>query len=167
MKQIRIIIVAIVILLFNITMQAGENDWHAYLSPSYFLNPLARNTLQGGQIGFEKELSRRRLTGFSIIVRDKELFSKASFSKAEYSLLGYYKPALYLGKNDNLYFGIGANIGSGNKGFTFGLNLGLEYSITFRNRMKIFIAQDNLLIFRSENLLISGVSVGLKIPLSR
>lgn len=168
MKVVRVIIVTIVMLLCSTTtMRAGENDWHLYFAPSYYLNPLARNTLQGGQIGFEKEFSHRRIAGFALTVREHELFEKATFKTAEYSLSGYYKPSLYLGKNDNFYLSMGGNIGSGNKGFTFGLNLGLEYSITFRNRMKLYFSQDNLLVFRSDNLLISGFSIGLKIPLTR
>lgn len=167
MKPLRLTLFAVFLFFTLIPIKAGENDWHVYIAPSYYLNPLARHPLQGGQIGFEKELSRRRLTGFSVIFREKELFTQASFAKAEYSLLGYYKPALYLGKNDNLYLSFGANIGSGRIGFTYGANIGLEYAITFRNRIKLYFSQDNLLTFRSDDLLISGISIGLKIPLSR
>ncbi|MDD7557435.1 MAG: hypothetical protein PUJ69_02035 [Porphyromonas somerae] len=168
MKAVRLTIVAIVILICSTTtMRAGENDWHLYFAPSYYINPLARNVLQGGQLGFEKELSHRRIAGFAFTVRESELFEKATFKTAEYSLSGYYKPSLHLGKNSNFYISMGGNIGSGHIGFTFGLNLGLEYAITFRNRMKLYFAQDNLLVFRSDNLLISGFSVGLKIPISK
>lgn len=167
MKKIYTLIIAIIALLTCQNSQAGENDWHLYLSPTYFVNPLARHLLQGGQVGFEKELSRRRLVGFAIVARDPSLYSERSFKTAEYSLAGYYKPPLYLGKNDNLYISFGGNMGSGFKGFTFGLNLGLEYEISLRNRVKLYIAQDNLLVFRSENLLVSGLSLGIKIPLTR
>lgn len=167
MRKIYTLIMAVLAFCTCYTSKAGENDWHLHLSPTYFINPLARNLIQGGQIGLEKELSRRRLTGFSLVVRDPNLYGQGTFKSAEYSLMGYYKPPIYLGKNDNMYVSFGGNIGSGFKGFTFGLNLGLEYEITLRNRMKLFIAQENLLVFRSSDLLISGLSIGLKVPLSR
>lgn len=151
----------------TLSMRAGENDWHIYFSPTYYLNPLNRTVLQGGQIGFEKELTRRRMAGFSLVVRDPTLYNQGSFKTADYSLLGYYKPSIYLGKNDNAYISVGGNLGSGSKGITFGLNLSLEYAYTFRNRIKLFISQDNLLVFRTDNLLISGISAGIKIPLNR
>ncbi len=107
------------------------------------------------------------MAGFAVVVRDPVLYNQGTFKKADYSLLGYYKPSIYLGKNDNAYISFGGNLGSGAKGITFGLNLSLEYAYTFRNRVKLFISQDNLLVFRTDNLLISGVSVGIKIPLTR
>ena len=167
MKRLYILIVAIVAVVTCNTAKAGENDWHLFLSPNYFINPFARHFVQGGQIGFEKELSRRRLVGFSMVVRDTDLYNRGAFKTAEYSLIGYYKPSIYLGKNDNMYLSFGGNIGSARKGVTFGLNLAIEYEITLRNRLKFFIAQDNLLVFRSDNLLISGLSIGIKIPLTK
>ncbi|TFH94900.1 hypothetical protein [Porphyromonas levii] len=162
-----LIIIIATLLLLAVPMRAGENDWHIYFSPTYYLNPLNRTSLQGGQIGFEKELTRRKMAGFAVVVRDPVLYNQGTFKTADYSLLGYYKPSIYLGKNDNAYISVGGNLGSGSKGITFGLNLSLEYAYTFRNRMKLFISQDNLLVFRTDNLLISGISAGIKIPLNR
>lgn len=167
MKHLKIIIAIVLASISIVSMRAGENDWHIYFSPTYYLNPLHRTSLQGGLIGFEKELTRRRMAGFAVVVRDPVLYNQGTFKKADYSLLGYYKPSIYLGKNDNAYISFGGNLGSGAKGITFGLNLSLEYAYTFRNRVKLFISQDNLLVFRTDNLLISGVSVGIKIPLTR
>lgn len=166
MNKIKILFIA-VLALVSTTMKAGDNDWYFFLSPSYYINPLARKLHQGLSIGFEKEISRRQVAGFSLVAREKSLYTQGTFAIADYSLTGFYKPALWSGKNDNIHLSMGGNIGSGkSKGFTFGLNLGLEYSITFRNRMKLFVAQENLLVFRSDNLLISGLLIGIKIPLS-
>lgn len=167
MNRIKVLLIAVLTLAISITMKAGENDWYFFLSPSYYINPIARNLHQGLSLGFEKEISRRQIAGFSIVAREKSLYTQGSFAIADYSLTGFYKSALWSGKNDNIHLSMGGNIGSGkSKGFTFGLNLGIEYSISLSNRMKLFVAQENLLVFRSDNLLLSGLSLGIKIPLS-
>ena len=165
--KLKSILLALVLLCASLPMKAGENDWYLFLSPTYFLNPLQRTTFQGVQLGFEKQLSRSSIAGFTVFAREKALYTKGTFATAEYSLAGYWKPNIAIGKNSDLYLSMGGNVGSGRIGITFGLNLGLEYDITLFNRVKLFIAQDNLLVFRSDERLISGISIGVKIPLSR
>ena len=164
--RIKTLILTVFLSLLSVNLYAGENDWYMLFSPSCFVNPLQRHSLQGVQLGFEKELSGRNITGFSVFGRSKQLYRKADFKDAEYSLVGYYKPSVATGKNSNLYVSVGGNVGSGSKGVTFGLNLGFEYNLTLPNRMKVFVSQDNLLVFRSDDRLISGLSIGVKIPLS-
>ena len=73
-----------------------------------------------------------------------------------------------MSKNQDLYIALGGNLGtSSSAGITFGLNLGIEYDVTFSNGAKFFIAQDNLLVFRSPDRLVCGLSAGVKIPLAQ
>lgn len=155
-------------LLCTLPMYAGINDWYVHAAPGYFVNPLQRHTFGSVKLGMEKQLSRSSCAGFDIYARSQNLYTKADFRSAEYSIAGYWKPNVLMSKNQDLYIALGGNLGtSSSAGITFGLNLGFEYDLTFANGMKFFIAQDNLLVFRSPDRLVCGLSAGVKIPLAQ
>lgn len=165
--RLKLLAIATLLVALALPMQAGVNDWYLWLSPGYYLNPLQRHGLGGVSVGLEKQISRANTAGLSVYTRDRDLYTAGNFDTAEYGLTGYWKPTLALWKNQDLYLSLGGNLGTGQSGVTFGLNLGLEYAITLYSGIKLFVAQDNLLVFRSDERLVCGLSVGVKIPLSR
>lgn len=154
----------LLILPYSLGLWAGENDWHIGLSPSLLFNPHTRTIRQAGVLSLEKQLSGRKAMEFSLLAsanRGTEDFIKES----ELLLLAHYKPVLTLGKNTYSHFKLGGNLGFASQGLLFGISAGFEYNIVFRNRIKLFFSQDNILVFRGDDRFSSGISIGLKLPL--
>ncbi len=164
-KFIKFLLVFSLLFGYQNNVFAGNRDWHIGISPSVYVNPFSRNVLYGLGINLEKEISHRNYWGISLLTYDVDI-SSSFFKDCEYNLLCYWKPMLSIGKNNYSTLKFGGNIGSSNKGITFGLNAGIEYNIVLRNRIKFFISQDNLLVFRGNETFLSSLSIGLKIPLN-
>lgn len=143
---------------------SGEQDWHIGIAPTALLNPHTRTLRYGGLITLEKQLGGRKAMEFSFMATGNSQ-TKSIIKDTELLWLGYYKPILSMGKNSYSHFKIGANLGFGHRGLLFGVGAGFEYNIVFRNRTKLFISQDNTLVFRGEDRFSCGVSIGLKLPL--
>ena len=58
-----------------------------------------------------------------------------------------YKPTISRGKNSNLRWRFGADLGANRKGFQASIDIGLEYSYSFRNGMQVFVMQKNDFVF--------------------
>lgn len=157
-------ILCIALLLCIPNLWAGEHDWHLGISPTVLFNPHSKTIKYGTGISLEKQIAQRRAIEFGVLAsvnpQDKE-----PVKNSEILFTGYYKPILSLGKNSYSLFKLGTNIGVGNQGLLFGVGAGFEYNIVLRNRIKIFIAQDNLLVFRGNDRFSMGLSLGLKLPL--
>jgi hypothetical protein len=80
---------------------------------------------------------------------------------------GAYKPAFYRWKNANLRARVGADIGI-DEGYSFyaSVDLGLEFSYSFKNRMQLVIMQKNDFAFWTRDNFKNGFLIGLKIPIN-
>lgn len=158
------ILLSFILTLLLPTVQAGEKDWHIGLSPTVLLNPNSRTFRYGGSISLEKQLKSRNLMEFNLwMTGDKQ--TKDILKDSEIILSGYYKPVMSLGKNSYSLFKWGPSMGFGQSGFLFGVSAGFEYDIVFKSRVKMFISQENSLLFRSANRVSCGLSIGFRIPL--
>lgn len=161
MKHLLMVLVSLVSFLPS---WAGEKDWHLGVAPTILANPHTRTLRYGGLISLEKQLGGRKAMEFAFMATGNSQ-TKNIVKDTELLLLGYYKPVLSMGKNSYSHFKLGANLGFGQRGLLFGVGAGFEYNIVFRNRTKLFISQDNILVFRGEDRFSCGLSVGLKLPL--
>lgn len=168
MKRILLLLTLLLCLTLPNRATAGENDWHIGFAPSYHLNPFKRTFFQGAQLSIEKEIAKRQMIGAAVTANSPNLYF-TGFQDAKYDLLVYWKPYIALFKNSALYISIGGNVGTEyGRGITFGGNVGLEYSITLSSRIKFFTSLDNILSFRSvDNLYMTGLSAGIRIPLTK
>lgn len=157
-----ILILFIFTLLFP-TVHAGERDWHFGFSPATFFNPSSRTLRYGGVISLEKQLHGRNFMEYSLTATGNNQ-TKDFLKESELIFAGYYKPVMNLGKNSYSLFKLGPNMGFG-KRFLFGFGAGFEYDIILKSRIKLFISQDNLLVFRGDDRFSCGVSIGIKLPL--
>lgn len=163
-KAMRQVLLCLFVICSSLILKAGEHDWHLGLSPSVLLNLRSRTVRYGGSISLEKQISSRRAIEFNLMATGKRNMGNL-IKNSELLLQGYYKPILSLGKNSYSHFKFGPNLGFGPRGLLFGLGAGFEYNIVFRNRVKFFISQDNILVFRGYDRFSSGISLGLKLPL--
>lgn len=143
---------------------AGEGDWHIGLSPSALFNPSSRTFRYGAAVSLEKQLRGRKTMEFGLLATGHKGMEDV-IKESELLLTGYYKPVLSLGKNTYSLLKFGANLGFGSRGLLFGVGAGFEYNIVLRNRIKFFISQDNILVFRGDDRFSSGLSLGIKLPL--
>lgn len=160
----RLIFALLLLISTSANLFAGERDWHLGLSPMLLANPDTRSLRYGTTISLEKELSGRKFMEFNIMATANEK-TKDLVQDSELLAMAYYKPVLTLGKNTYSLFRLGGTLGFGSKGLLFGVGAGFEYDIILRNRMKIFISQDNILVFRGDDRFSSAISIGLKLPL--
>ena len=92
--------------------------------------------------------------------------SKSFFDYKTFGVGAAYKPVLSRGKNSLLRWRVGADIGANERGFQASLDLGLEYSYSFKNGMQIFVLQKNDIVFWSRDHFRNGLLIGFKFPLS-
>lgn len=83
------------------------------------------------------------------------------------SIGGAYKPAFYRYKNANLRARFGADIGI-DEGYSFcaSVDVGIEFSYSFKNRMQLVITQKNDFAFWTRDNFKNGLLIGLKIPIN-
>jgi len=70
-----------------------------------------------------------------------------------------YKPTISRGKNSNLRWRFGADLGANRKGFQASIDIGLEYSYSFRNGMQVFVMQKNDFVFWTRDHFRNGLLV--------
>lgn len=159
-KQLSILL----ILISFFSSWAGESDWHLGFTPTALFNPHSRTLRYGAHLSLEKQLRGRKAMEFGILATGHPRMQNI-LKESELHLTGLYKTILSLGKNSYSHFKFGANLGVGSRGLLFGLGAGFEYNIVLRNRVKLFISQDNILVFRGDDRFSCGIGIGLKLPL--
>ena len=92
---------------------------------------------------------------------------RQSFWKSRYGLgVGVaYKPAVHRTRNSVGRVRMGADIGTSNRSFSLGVELGYEYVWTFRNRTQVVLQQKNEVTFWGLPRWRFGGMVGFRIPL--
>lgn len=151
------------LLLTLLPSKAGENDWYVGSSGHVFFNPASRAVRYGASISLEKQLDGRKYIEFSLLATG---YPQSNLIKeSELILQGYYKPLLYLGKNSYGVLKLGPNLGFGSIGILFGMGAGFEYDVILKNGIKLYISQDNLLVFRGDDRFSCGLSAGIRLPL--
>ena len=151
------------LLLTLLPSKAGENDWYIGSSGHVLFNPSSRAVRYGASISLEKQLDGRKYIEFSLLATG---YPKSNLVKeSELILQGYYKPLLSLGKNSYGVLKLGPNLGFGSIGILFGMGAGFEYDVILKNGIKLYISQDNLLVFRGDDRFSCGLSAGIRLPL--
>lgn len=151
------------LLLTLLPSKAGENDWYIGSSGHVFFNPSSRAVRYGASISLEKQLDGRKYIEFSMLATGYP--NSNLIKESELILQGYYKPLLSLGKNSYGVLKVGPNLGFGSIGILFGMGVGFEYDIILKNGIKLYISQDNLLVFRGDDRFSCGLSAGIRLPL--
>lgn len=90
-----------------------------------------------------------------------------SFWKEDYAYgVGLaYKPTFSRGKNSFGRFRFGTDLGASRRNFALGVEVGLEWVWTLRNRMQIVFQQKNEVTFWAKPRFKNGALVGFRIPL--
>lgn len=99
--------------------------------------------------------------------RDCGKVCRESFWKSNYGLgIGAaYKPAVHRSRNSVGRVRMGADIGTCDRSFSLGVELGYEYVWTFRNRMQFVLQQKNEITFWGKPTWRFGGLVGIRLPL--
>lgn len=93
--------------------------------------------------------------------------SKSFWSYKTFGIGGAYKPAFIRRKNSVVRWRFGTDLGANKSGFQASVDLGLEYSYSFRNGMQFFVLQKNDFVFWSRDHFRNGILIGVKFPLSK
>jgi hypothetical protein len=107
-------------------------------------------------------------TAFKKCEIENTIFCEKTFwDYKTFGIGGAYKPAISRWKNANLRARFGADIGI-DEGYSFytSLDIGLEFSYSFRNRMQFVIMQKNDFAFWTRDNFKNGFLIGLKIPIN-
>lgn len=78
-----------------------------------------------------------------------------------------YKPSMWRGKNSTVRWRFGADLGANHKGFQASVDIGLEYSYSFKNGIQFFVMQKNDFVFWTRDHFRNGLLIGLKFPLTK
>ena len=92
--------------------------------------------------------------------------SDSFWSYKTFGIGAAYKPTISRGKNSNLRWRFGADLGANRKGFQASIDIGLEYSYSFRNGMQVFVMQKNDFVFWTRDHFRNGLLVGVKFPIN-
>ena len=97
---------------------------------------------------------------------DKTYFCTNAFWNYKSANVGFaYKPRLVKWKNNSLRARTGMDMGVRQLGkFNLSLDVGIEYSHTFKNRLQLYITQKNDFVFWSRYHFKNGLLIGIKIP---
>ncbi len=91
--------------------------------------------------------------------------SKSFWStRYSYAFGGAYKYAIKRGKNNVLRFRAGGDLGSNNKSFALGVEVGFEFVQTFNNRMQFVVQQKNEVTFWGKPTFKNGLLIGVRVP---
>ena len=93
--------------------------------------------------------------------------SDSFWSYKTFGIGAAYKPTISRGKNSNLRWRFGADLGANRKGFQASIDIGLEYSYSFRNGMQVFVMQKNDFVFWTRDHFRNGLLVGVKFPINK
>lgn len=93
--------------------------------------------------------------------------SDSFWSYKTFGIGAAYKPTISRGKNSNLRWRFGADLGANRKGFQASIDIGLEYSYSFRNGMQVFVMQKNDFVFWTRDHFRNGLLVGVKFLINK
>lgn len=149
--------------------KAGNGDNHAGVQVGVLFPGMANAT-----ISFDTETSYHNawevyLDAFTMPKKcpDCAKVCSESFWKSSYGLSvgGAYKPAVHRSRNSVGRVRIGADVGTNNREFALGIELGYEYVWTFRNGCQFVLQQKNEVCFWGKETWRFGGLVGFRIPL--
>ncbi|GHT53638.1 hypothetical protein FACS189451_03810 [Bacteroidia bacterium] len=164
-KKIFILIIGLV---FALNIQAGDGDVSFNVAGGWQFDKTFNAV-----IALEKEIKYHNsyelyfdLANAYTFAPDGKIYSNTFWKYP--SILGglAYKPTLLRGKNTSLKMRGGAALGVNKNGFECGIDLGLEYSYSFKNRWKIFVWQKNDVVFWTRDHWRTGILIGVKIPIN-
>jgi hypothetical protein len=169
MKKIFVLLATLFSLSFN--SHAGDGDRFFHLSGGLMYRNTA-NTVIGmeieGRYHHAWEIYADLTTAYEKCPIDNTYFCKEYFWNYKTAGLGVaYKPAFKRWKNANLRARFGADLGI-DEGYSFytSLDIGLEFSYSFRNRIQLVITQKNDFAFWTRDNFKNGFLIGLKIPVN-
>jgi hypothetical protein len=153
----------LIILFFSLTAYSFAGDGDKFFNITGGV--MYRNTANA-VIGMEFETKYHH--AWEIYADLTTIFSNENFWNYKTIAAGAaYKPAFYRWKNANLRARFGADIGT-DEGHSFyaSIDVGLEFSYSFRNRMQLVIMQKNDFAFWTRENFKNGFLIGLKIPIN-
>lgn len=165
----------IVMILFSIPTFAGDGGRYIFFGTGYQWSMIDwERRFLNFNIGFEFEKKHHNAWEIYVDVTSKYKNCKScnptNYRTYDYNSFGVgvaYKSVILRGKNTNLRWKAGADIGSNvDKRFQASIDLGLEFSYTFKNNMQVYVLQKNDIVFWNNNLFQNGLLFGLKIPLN-
>ncbi len=163
------ILLGMALLAGSLTAKAGNGDSFWNVSGGWQW----KNTVNA-VIGFEKETKYHNAyelyvdlaTAYETCPQHGVVDSKSFWAYKTFGIGGAYKPAFWRGKNSNVRLRMGADLGANRKGFQASIDLGLEYSYSFRSGVQLFVMQKNDFVFWTRDHFRNGLLVGIKIPLN-
>lgn len=164
------IFLAAIVSLLTIKGMAGEKDSFLNIAGGWQW----KNTVNA-VIGLELETKYHNAwelyfdlaTAYATCPSCHKVCSKSFFDYKTIGIGVAYKPTMWRGKNSVVRWRFGADLGANRRGFQASIDLGLEYSYTFKNRMQFFIMQKNDFVFWTRDHFRNGLLIGLKFPLSK
>lgn len=163
------ILCSMTLLLVACAVKAGNGDMFWNISGGWQW----KNTVNV-MVGFEKETKYHNAyelyvdlaTAYETCPQHGIIDSKSFWAYKTFGIGGAYKPSFWRGKNSNMRLRMGADLGANRKGFQASIDLGLEYSYSFRSGVQIFVMQKNDFVFWTRDHFRNGLLVGFKIPLN-
>lgn len=167
MKKLYILAIMIII---SLRCFAGDGDKFFNISGGWQW----KNTVNA-IIGLEKETKYHNAyelyvdlaTAYETCPEHGVVDTKSFWAYKTFGIGGAYKPTFRRGKNSIVRWRFGADLGANRKGFQASVDVGLEYSYSFKNGMQFFIMQKNDFVFWTKNHFRNGLLIGLKFPLNR
>jgi hypothetical protein len=167
MKKFLLIAIAAIALSFNATA-AGDGSWNINVQGGVMYRS-ATNAL----VSLEWERRYQHIWEAFVDMQARvetsngRIHSDTFFDRSTILVGAAYKPAFLRWKNSVLRARVGAGVGiESDYTFTTGLSVGLEFSLTFRNRMQLVASQKNDFHFWARDNFRNGILVGVKFPIN-
>ena len=143
MKRIAFLVIT---LFFSLKSMAGDGDKFFNISGGWQWKNTV-NAVVGlefeGKYHNAYELYIDLATAYDKCPVCNKVCSDSFWSYKTFGIGAAYKPTISRGKNSNLRWRFGADLGANRKGFQASIDIGLEYSYSFRNGMQVFVMQKN------------------------
>ena len=167
MKRIAFLVIT---LFFSLKSMAGDGDKFFNISGGWQWKNTV-NAVVGlefeGKYHNAYELYIDLATAYDKCPVCNKVCSDSFWSYKTFGIGAAYKPTISRGKNSNLRWRFGADLGANRKGFQASIDIGLEYSYSFRNGMQVFVMQKNDFVFWTRDHFRNGLLVGVKFPINK
>ena len=165
MKRIAFLVIT---LFFSLKSMAGDGDKFFNISGGWQWKNTV-NAVVGlefeGKYHNAYELYIDLATAYDKCPVCNKVCSDSFWSYKTFGIGAAYKPTISRGKNSNLRWRFGADLGANRKGFQASIDIGLEYSYSFRNGMQVFVMQKNDFVFWTRDHFRNGLLVGVKLSI--
>lgn len=166
MKRIAFLVIT---LFFSLKSMAGDGDKFFNISGGWQWKNTV-NAVVGlefeGKYHNAYELYIDLATAYDKCPVCNKVCSDSFWSYKTFGIGAAYKPTISRGKNSNLRWRFGADLGANRKGVQASIDIGLEYSYSFRNGMQVFVMQKNDFVFWTRDHFRNGLLVGVKFPIN-